>query len=306
MNNSETVYREILQSSLNRINDEIILLETQNNKLMNLITSSEKRIEHLKLERKQIQLELKNRIETNQTKVDGITKEFIDDRIKAIADKQGNHYKRINELESLKKEVNSNVARAIINRRIIHEKKKVARLRSTTNMISDIQKAMMMPKQAVDRYRLGKYAKRQGNVNYYENKVNEVENHQSNLNPEKNIVDKAKSVYYDIKRKHYAKKLDKSRKLLEKLQQKGVQKRILGANAATISKKAADKLRQRMQRQTQETKEAVQQQNHQEQRQLPALISQAPIPENITASSLAEEAVRNTSMDKTATQARVA
>lgn len=306
MNNSETVYREILQSSLNRINDEIILLETQNNKLMNLITSSEKRIEHLKLERKQIQLELKNRIETNQTKVDGITKEFIDDRIKAIADKQGNHYKRINELESLKKEVNSNVARAIINRRIIHEKKKVARLRSTTNMISDIQKAMMMPKQAVDRYRLGKYAKRQGNVNYYENKVNEVENHQSNLNPEKNIVDKAKSVYYDIKGKHYAKKLDKSRKLLEKLQQKGVQKRILGANAAAISKKAADKLRQRMQRQTQETKEAVQQQNHQEQRQLPALISQAPIPENITASSLAEEAVRNTSMDKTATQARVA
>lgn len=306
MNNSETVYREILQSSLNRINDEIILLETQNNKLMNLITSSEKRIEHLKLERKQIQLELKNRIETNQTKVDGITKEFIDDRIKAIADKQGNHYKRINELESLKKEVNSNVARAIINRRIIHEKKKVARLRSTTNMISDIQKAMMMPKQAVDRYRLGKYAKRQGNVNYYENKVNEVENHQSNLNPEKNIVDKAKSVYYDIKGKHYAKKLDKSRKLLEKLQQKGVQNRILGANAAAISKKAADKLRQRMQRQTQETKEAVQQQNHQEQRQLPALISQAPIPENITASSLAEEAVRNTSMDKTATQARVA
>lgn len=314
MNNSETVYREILQKSLNRITDEIILLETQNNKLMNMITSSEKRIERLKLEREQISKELQSRIETKQTKVDGVTKEFIDDRIKAIAEKQENHSKRINELESLKREVNSNIARAIINRRINHERKKMARLKSATNIISDVQKAMMMPKYVVDRYRLGKYAKRQGNVNYYENKVNEIENRQSGLNPEENIVDKIKSTYYDIKGKHYAKKLDKSRNLLKKLQQKGVPNRILGANAAAISKKDADKLRQRMQKQTkeepkkeqQQEREVVHQQTKAEERQLPAVIPQSPIPENITAATLAEEAMKTADMGRTATQVKAA
>ena len=173
---------------------------------------------------------------------------------------------------------------------------------------------MMMPKHIADRYRLGKYSKRQGNVNYYENKVNEIENRQSKLSPEENIIDKVKSKYYDIIGKHYAKKLDKSRKLLEKLQQKGVQTRILGANAAAISKKATDKLRQRMQNQTKEEpikaeqpeKEGVQQQPKMEERQLPAVISQAPIPENITAASLAEEAVRNADMSRTATQTKAA
>lgn len=314
LDNSETIYREILQKSLNRITDEIILLETQNSKLLNIVTNSNKRLEHLRLEQEQIRLELEGRIHTNQTKVDGRATEFIDDRIKAISEKQGDYSKKITELESLKREVNSNVARAIINRRINHERAKIQRLRSAKNVISDVQKAMMMPKHIADRYRLGKYSKRQGNVNYYENKVNEIENRQSKLSPKENIIDKVKSKYYDIIGKHYGKKLDKSRKLLEKLQQKGVQTRILGANAAAISKKATDKLRQRMQNQTKEEpikaeqpeKEGVQQQPKMEERQLPAVISQAPIPENITAASLAEEAVRNADMSRTATQTKAA
>ena len=56
LNNSETVYREILQKSLNRITDEIILLETQNSKLLNIVTNSNKRLEHLRLGQEQIGL----------------------------------------------------------------------------------------------------------------------------------------------------------------------------------------------------------------------------------------------------------
>lgn len=309
MNNSETVYREILQKSLNRITDEIILLETQNNKLLNIVTSSSKRIERLLVEKEQIQKELKSRDSLNQTKVDGVAKEFIDDRIKAIAEKQGNHAQRINELEGLKRKVNSNFARAVINRRIMHERKKIERLRSATNIISDVQKAMMMPKYMVERYKLGKYAKRQGNVNYFENRLAEVENKQSLLNTGESIVNKVQSVYYDIKGKYYAKRLDKANKKLEKLQQKGVQNRILGANATAISKNAVDKLRQRMQKQMkeeQQERKAVQQQPKMEERQLPAVIYQTPIPENITASSLAEEAARNANMSRTTTQTKVA
>ena len=53
-------------------------------------------------------------------------------------------------------------------------------------------------------------------------------------------------------------------------------------------------------------KEGVQQQPKMEERQLPAVISQAPIPENITAASLAEEAERNADMRRTATQTKAA
>lgn len=313
MNNSENTYREILQKSINRINDEIILLEIQNNKLINIVGSSEKRIEQLKLEKEQMLNELKSRIETKQTKVDGIATEFIDDRIKDIANKGYTHSERIKELESLKSQVNSNISRAIINKKINNERMKLVRLRNATNLVSDIQKAMILSKHAVDKYRLRKYAKRQGNVNYYENQVNKIENLQSKLNPEENIVDKVKAAYYDMKGNHYAKKLDKSTRLLEKLQQKEIRKHILGANVAAISKKAADKLRKRMQSQTKVEPEKenqqeikIEKQQPQEQRQLPAVISTTPIPENITAASLAEEAVNNASNSMTSTQARVA
>ena len=98
LDNSETVYREILQKSLNRITDEIILLETQNSKLLNIVTNSNKRLERLRLEQEQIRQELKGRMDTNQTKVDGIATEFIDDRIKDISKKQGDYSKKITEL----------------------------------------------------------------------------------------------------------------------------------------------------------------------------------------------------------------
>lgn len=287
MNNSERNYREILQKTLNNINDEIILLETQSNKLLNIVTSSKKRIERLQIQKAQIQKELQSRISSEQTKVEGVTKEFIDNRIESITKKQEAHSQRIEELEGLKRNVNSNIAKAIIDRRIRHERHKLSRLRGAKNFISDVQKAMMMPKYVVEKYKLGKYSKRQGNVNYYENKVNETENKQSKLNPEKNIIDKVQARYYDIKGKYYAKRLDRANKKLEKLQQKGVQNRILGANIATISKENTDKLRQRMDNQRKNSPKA----NDSELRQLPALISDKPIPEEITAETLAEEAV---------------
>lgn len=278
MNNSEKNYREILQKSLNNINDEITLLETQNNKLLNIITSSNKRIERLKVEKEQIQKELQSRISSDQTKVDGITNEFIDNGIEALNKSQENHSQRLQQLKETRKSVNSNIAKAIIDRRIKHESKKILRLRGAKNLISDIQKAIIMPKHIVNKYRLGKFSKRQGNVNYYENKVAETQQKQSLLNPQESIVNKVQSIYYDIKGKYYAKRLDKATQKLEKLQQKGVQNRILGANVAAINKEDTNQLRKRM--------------NDLNQKQLPAVISQRPIPD-ITAATLVEENMNN-------------
>lgn len=302
MNNSEIVYRQMLQKSLNRITDEILLLGTQNNKLMNMITSSERRIEKLKIEREEILQELKERQQSNTQQVENAPNAFLDNQIVSTEEKTKSHAKRISELEELKKQTSSNIARAIMNRRINHERKKIARLKSTKNIISDVQKAIMLPKHIIDKYRFGKYAKRQGNVNYYENKVEEIKKKQENIK-EDNIITKVQSAYYDIKGKYYAKKLEKSKKLLNRLQQKGIKNKILGANVAAMNKKDIDKFRQRMNTQTLKKSLVASQESE---KNLPAIIQQVPIPENITAASLAEDAIKSQAQQQKVAQEGIA
>ena len=123
-------------------------------------------------------------------------------------------------------------------------------------------------------------------------------------------MDKVQSVYYDKKGKYYAKRLDQANKKLEKLQRKGVQNRILGANVAVMNKKDTDKLRKRMD----QHKDKKNEQNdsviiNPEKKQLPLVISQSQIPEDITAESLAEIAVNGeskTSMNQKTKSTKVA
>lgn len=73
MNNSETIYRQILQKSLDRITEEIVLLQTQNKGLLKIFSASERRIEKLQIEREQIQSELNERKKRQKEKKVSIT-----------------------------------------------------------------------------------------------------------------------------------------------------------------------------------------------------------------------------------------
>ncbi len=97
---------------------------------------------------------------------------------------------------------------------------------------------MMMPKHVINRYRLGKYAKRQGDVNYFQNKLHDSEEKKDLANATPNIIGNIRSVYYDIKGKYYAKKLEKAATKLEKLKKPGVQTHFFGANPIVIPKRS--------------------------------------------------------------------
>lgn len=282
MNNSENNYRSILSKYLDQINDEIILLQSQNNALISMITRSEKRVERLRIEREQVMQELKNRVERKETKLEGSTKEFLDDRIENITKKADTSNQRVAELEQLRKNATSRYTKARLQRRIVHERKKIARLKGAKNLISDVQKAIIMPRYKLEKYRLKKYAKRQGNVNYFTNKLQKTTTKQQALKPEENLVDNIKDKYYDFKGKRYAKKLEKSTKLLQKLQQSGMQNRILGANAVAMNKADLNRLRQRLHQAMEKTGFKLRQ------------------PENITAQTLADESAKSrTSLQQT-------
>lgn len=237
MNNSETIYRQILQKSLDRITEEIVLLQTQNKGLLKIFSASERRIEKLRIEREQIQSELNERDKTSERE-DSIPNGFLDGRINAITEKQTKHSQQLSELEQSKKYVHSYLGKMRINSRIKHERKKILRLKSTKNIISDVQKAMMMPKHVINRYRLGKYAKRQGDVNYFQNKLQDSEAKKELANTTPNIIGNVMSVYYDFRGKYYAKKLEKAASKLEKLKKPGVQTHFFGANPIVIPKRS--------------------------------------------------------------------
>ena len=254
----------MLEKALYRITDEINLLEEQKDGLFSIVKQTEKKIERLRIEQAQLQRELAKRNEEDFSREEGIVEKIVDGRVS-------------------KANAKSNAGRRNIERKIVREQTKMFRYRKYVKLVTTVQRATIIPKYMLDKYRLGKFSKRQGNVNYYENKVAETECKQSLLNPEESIVNKVQSVYYDIKGKYYAKRLDRANKKLEKLQQKGVQNRILGANVATINKKDTDKLRQRMNGHKEKIESIP--------LRLPAVIYPTSIPKNITAETLAKEAV---------------
>ena len=296
MNNSENTYKIMLEKSLYRITDEINLLEEQKDGLFSIVKQTEKKIERLRIEQAQLQRELAKRNAEDFSREEGIVEKIVDERVSKANQKENSYETKIQNLNKLKDNAKSNAGRRNIERKIVREQTKMFRYRKYVKLVTTVQRATIIPKYMLDKYRLGKFAKRQGNVNYYENKVAETEHKQSLLNPDESIVDKVQSVYYDKKGKYYAKRLDQANKKLEKLQRKGVQNRILGANVAVMNKKDTDKLRKRMD----QHKDKKNEQNdsviiNPEKKQLPLVISQSQIPEDITAESLAEIAVNGES-----------
>ena len=273
MNNSENNYREILENSLKHITEEMALLQSQSNGLMKVITQSEKRLEKLKIEQKHIQAELQMRIKENQTIEPGVLVGTLDSKIENILKKKETQAEKVAELEELKSNVSSRLGSAIINRRSRRAIKKLQNQQCRINLISDIQKALLMPKYIVEKFKLGRYSKKTGKVSYAQNKIDQINQKRQNLDPENKIIDSIKDAIYDIKGEYYANKLEKAQEKLKKLQTKGVQNHILGANVVAMTKKDINNLRKRM---SNAKKKAIQQTTTQKQ-QAPKQNQQTPI-----------------------------
>ena len=231
INNSEAQYRYLLENSLNKVTEEIALLELQKDTFLGIIKQNEKRIEKLRVEQTRLKQELENRNSKEITKTGGKAEEVMDTVHTMLPEKQKVSSQKINAYQQLMASASSSRRYRKISRKMYREKRKQLRRAKIIRILDKLQRATIMPKYLLDKIRLKRYASAQGNYNFASQKLAEL-----GQSPNASARKKEK----------YEQKKQKAQEKLRKLKEKGVTAKVIGANVAAINKEDTKKLRQRI------------------------------------------------------------
>lgn len=231
INNSEAQYRYLLENSLNKVTEEIALLELQKDTFLGIIKQNEKRIEKLRVEQTRLKQELENRNSKEITKTGGKAEEVMDTVHTMLSEKQKVSSQKINAYQQLMASASSSRRYRKISRKMYREKRKQLRRAKIIRILDKLQRATIMPKYLLDKIRLKRYASAQGNYNFASQKLAE-------LGQSPNASER--------KKEKYEQKKQKAQEKLRKLKEKGVTAKVIGANVAAINKEDTKKLRQRI------------------------------------------------------------
>ena len=246
MNNSDKVYQQLLQQSMNVIARQIQSLEQKNRGLRALTDKTTVEIEGLKLQYSELKKAYQahqERIQVSERKEAKLDK--LDEKSNNISEQQQEHIDKISELKQVQSNMKTARAKRKVAKEIIKQQEIIQKLQKQQARIDLRQKAVMLPKF----YRMKKRAKL---LNRQQAKINQAAfNMQDNqalkdmLEPENKVRDRVRSAIYDIKGAYYQRKFDHSQAVLETMKDSKSNIVIRGANAITItmSKKAANVLR---------------------------------------------------------------
>ena len=277
INNSETQYRYLLETSLNKVTEEIALLELQKDTFLGIIKQNEKRIEKLRVEQTRLKQELENRNSKEITKTGGKAEEVMDTVHTMLSEKQKVSSQKINAYQQLMASASSSRRYRKISRKMYREKRKQLRRAKIIRILDKLQRATIMPKYLLDKIRLKRYASAQGNYNFASQKLAE-------LGQSPNASER--------KKEKYEQKKQKAQEKLRKLKEKGVTAKVIGANVAAINKEDTKKLRQRITDQkTSEAEKEEKKETAVQQELTSEEIKQTPAaePSNITANEEAKQ-----------------
>ena len=277
INNSEAQYRYLLENSLNKVTEEIALLELQKDTFLGIIKQNEKRIEKLRVEQTRLKQELENRNSKEITKTGGKAEEVMDTVHTMLSEKQKVSSQKINAYQQLMASASSSRRYRKISRKMYREKRKQLRRAKIIRILDKLQRATIMPKYLLDKIRLKRYASAQGNYNFASQKLAEL-----GQSPNASARKKEK----------YEQKKQKAQEKLRKLKEKGVTAKVIGANVAAINKEDTKKLRQRITDQkTSEAEKEEKKETPVQQEQTSEEIKQTPAaePSNITANEEAKQ-----------------
>lgn len=277
INNSEAQYRYLLENSLNKVTEEIALLELQKDTFLGIIKQNEKRIEKLRVEQTRLKQELENRNSKEITKTGGKAEEVMDTIHTMLSEKQKVSSQKINAYQQLMASASSSRRYRKISRKMYREKRKQLRRAKIIRILDKLQRATIMPKYLLDKIRLKRYASAQGNYNFASQKLAEL-----GQSPNASARKKEK----------YEQKKQKAQEKLRKLKEKGVTAKVIGANVAAINKEDTKKLRQRITDQkTSEVENEERKETPVQQEQTSEEIKQTPAaePSNITANEEAKQ-----------------
>lgn len=277
INNSEAQYRYLLENSLNKVTEEIALLELQKDTFLGIVKQNEKRIEKLRVEQTRLKQELENRNSKEITKTGGKAEEVMDTVHTMLSEKQKVSSQKINAYQQLMASASSSRRYRKISRKMYREKRKQLRRAKIIRILDKLQRATIMPKYLLDKIRLKRYASAQGNYNFASQKLAEL-----GQSPNASARKKEK----------YEQKKQKAQEKLRKLKEKGVTAKVIGANVAAINKEDTKKLRQRITNQkTSEAEKEEKKETPVQQEQTSEEIKQTTSaePSNITANEEAKQ-----------------
>lgn len=247
MNNSDRVYKSILQDKLNKINKQIIELEKRNTGLRLLTDQTTTKIESLRLQAAQIQEEIAQFTERQEINAMGDTVvETFDEIVGFHDEKRQTAEATLAELQQLKSQLTTKRAIRKIEKKISHQQQILQKLRKSDTRISGIQKAIMYPKAYREMKKNQILAKAEAKVNVAEANVQDMEALQAMLDPESSIKDSILNTVYEIKKAHYLRKADRANQVLEQMKQSKGIIGMKGAKAVVITKNLKNKLNNKL------------------------------------------------------------
>lgn len=174
-------------------------------------------LENAKKELEKAQKNIESGEKDNSLGLSGVGKKIVDHEDKKIAE-NGNKIESlqssIDELYSLKSQASGKNLQKI-NRAIFDQKKKLAKLKKQNNKFSNRQRQILVAKNKIDQLRNRREINQEAKINAAANVVDKIEEKRRELGP--SITDGIKDIIYDIKEKHYKKKYEHQKELLERL-----------------------------------------------------------------------------------------
>lgn len=244
--NANSVYQSLLYKSLDTIQKQISSLESKNHGLRALTDKTTVEIEGLKLQYSEIAQQLKQLEGHKQlSEKKESTLEKWDKKADYINGKEQNMEKSIADYKNLQQNLSTSRAKRKVAKKIEHKRQLIRLLQTTSNLIDNRQKLVMLPQYLKDKKRMNLLTKQQAKINVTAAKIEDNKALQAMLDPTGNILDRVQSKIYDIKGTYYQKNFSHSKDVLATMQQSKSNIAIRGANAITLGKKTIAKLREK-------------------------------------------------------------
>lgn len=243
MNSSDQAYYKILKERMDKITEQIKKLQSKKVSLLSFNNLIDIKIKGLEVEYGKLkeQIDTKaDRVEISNRGEKALTR--LDDKALSNEEKKQEYQNTINELNNLKAGIATKHGKAVIDRKIKRINDKIKNLNNKNVRIEKIQRSLLYPKYLYRQHRQRKIDKAEGRVLFNEARYSDNEILKQTVDPNTKLG-ALKTSIYDIKGMFYLKRLERSNKLLEKMNNKYSPTKAKGARVVNIKKKLRDKLR---------------------------------------------------------------
>lgn len=242
MSNADNEYKKILEDQMKKIQERINVLKSKEEKL-DLFSHNSTTIKGLELEYEN----LKERVE-NYTARDSLS-DFVEGKLSTLDkiydkrnDKQEGYKEQIEELQSIKNNLETARARKKVDKKIANIEKKIKRLQKSKGFYGGIQRTIMYPKYRLDIKKANLLSHAYGRVENYEQKLRDNDAIKEMFDPNK-LTDTIKERFYDLKGAYYRKRLERSEAILNEMMDKKNIVTMYGSRVTSIGKNRLNNIR---------------------------------------------------------------